>query len=117
MDPIVQAAGLTAIPALIAAIAAIYAARSGKKVNDAVNHRHSNEPRLLDYVRSTNKIAHDNSVAHVHLLHAVNELDRKLAMHLEWHDDHPVLDPDELVDVVDLLEEHQHEQEQFPDES
>lgn len=113
MDPIVEAALITAVPALIAAIAAILAARTGKKVNDAVNHRHSNEPRLLDYVRSTNQLAHDNSVANIRLMAALDDLDKKLSVHLGWHDDHPVLDPDELVEVVELLEEHQHEQERF----
>ena len=107
MDPIVQAAGLTAIPALIAAVAAIYAARSGKKVNDAVNHRHPEEPRLLDYVRSTNQLARDNSTANIRLMAALDDLDRKLARHLGWHEENPILEPEELAEVTELIIEHQ----------
>lgn len=59
-DAVFFAAVVTAVPATVAAIAATIGAvnagkakRHSRNTDDAVNHRHKDEPRLLDIVKQT----------------------------------------------------------------
>lgn len=74
----IATATATGVPATLGAVAAIKASRHSKEaarhaceVNEAVNHRHPEEPRLLDYVRDTHT--------------RVVRTEGRLNDHIDWH--------------------------------
>lgn len=85
MDPIVWAAIVAAGPATLGVFVSLFNGRRAKRIeqhaseiNDSVNHRHPNEPRLLDLVRSGVELTTMNSSK-------IDHLSRRFDEHLEQH--------------------------------
>lgn len=75
---------VVSIPPTIAALAAWRKARS---VDDAVNHRKSGEPRILDLVIDTNE--------------RVTTINGHLQKHLTWHEDHNLQTREQIQEMID----------------
>lgn len=83
-------AGIAAIPATIAATAALMSSLKLRKpigqINDAVNHRPEGEPKLLQIAIDTNE--------------RMSRVEEKIDRHLSWHETHPHLIPSEVTEEI-----------------
>jgi len=70
---------LLAIPSLISAFAAFNASRRSKRIDDAVNHRHPNEPRLFDLAKSS-------AIWQEEFDRRIDQLEEALLHHVVWEE-------------------------------